>query len=405
MIVILAWRNIWRNKKRSAVILAAIAFGLTGGLFAGAVMMGMGESMINSAIDRNLAHIQIHTNAFKDDMLIRNNLKDASRIEEKVEHLPGVKAVSARTVFEAMAASPSSSYGVHVMGVDRIPEMKTTRIAEKLVQGKFLEGKYRTQAVIGKKLAERLNLKLKSKIILTYQQRNGDLIYLSARVVGIFKTVSSMFDGMTVFLRQKDIARSLGLAEAPVHEIAIRCINGDVVDRLQKQISAAFPALKVESWVSLDPSLAYMSTTVEIFTYFFVALILFALLFGITNDMLMSVVERVRELGILMAVGLRKSRLFAMILLETIFLSLTGGLLGMLIGGGLIDFFYRNGFNLSIVAKSLESFGSSSVLHPFLPASMYVGMTLMIVVAANIAALLPAWKAMHLRPAEAIRTY
>ncbi len=405
MIAILAWRNIWRNKKRSAVIIAAIAMGLTGGLFAGAVMMGMGESMIHSAIDRNLGHIQIHTVAFKEDMLIRNRLENSDSILSIVRQTKNVQAVSARTVFEAMAASPSSSYGVRIMGVSRPDEVQTTHIAEKLIAGKFLEGRYRTQAVIGKKLAERLHLKLKSKIILTFQDWNGDLVYMSTRIVGIFKTVSSMFDGTTVFLRQADIARSLGWKTAPIHEIALRCSNGDVVKHVQRQLSKTFPRLKVENWKELDPALAYMSSTVEIFTYFFVAIILFALLFGITNDMLMSVVERVRELGILMAVGLRKSRLFAMILLETIFLSMTGGLLGMLIGGSIIDYFNGHGFNLGIVAKSLESFGSSSILYPFLPAEMYVGMTVMIIVAANIASVLPAWKAMHLHPAEAIRTY
>ena len=119
----------------------------------------------------------------------------------------------------------------------------------------------------------------------------------------------------------------------------------------------------------------------------------------------MSVMERIRELGILIAVGMKRIRIFLMILLETIFLSLTGGILGMLIGAGLIEYYYNVGIDLSAFSNSLESFGSSSMLYPFLPTTMYIVLTVMIIITANIAALLPAWKATHLQPAEAIRTY
>jgi len=157
--------------------------------------------------------------------------------------------------------------------------------------------------------------------------------------------------------------------------------------------------------LQLAPELAFISSSMEAFTYLFVAIILFALLFGITNNMLMSVMERIRELGILTAVGMKKMRIFIMILLETIFLSFTGGLIGMVIGGLSIGFYNSSGIDLSAFATGLESFGSGTMLYPFLPASMYIGLTIMILFAANIASLLPAWKATHLMPAEAIRTY
>jgi len=165
------------------------------------------------------------------------------------------------------------------------------------------------------------------------------------------------------------------------------------------------PDHKVESWKNLAPELSFISSSMEAFTYLFVAIILFALLFGITNNMLMSVMERTRELGILTAVGMKKSRIFIMILSETIMLSLTGGLLGMAFGALFISFYNSSGIDLSAFASGLESFGSSSMLYPFLPAPMYLGLTIMIFVAANIASLFPAWKATHLVPAEAIRTY
>ncbi|MEJ2051616.1 MAG: ABC transporter permease, partial [Calditrichota bacterium] len=118
MLTSLAWKNIWRNKKRSLIIIIAITFGLWGGLLAGAIMMGWGESMVDTAIDRNLAHIQIHNPGFLRDKEVTNYIPDGLAIMDSVQTIPGVKAVSGRTLVEGMAASPTSTFGVTIMGID-----------------------------------------------------------------------------------------------------------------------------------------------------------------------------------------------------------------------------------------------------------------------------------------------
>lgn len=404
MLTQLAWKNIWRNKKRSLVIVMAITLGLCGGLFSGAIMMGMAESMVNSAIDRYLGHIQIHSKEFNEDILISHNLRNINNIRESIQSLDSVAAYSERTIIEGMAQSAASSFGVKIVGVDRVAEKGVTNLNEKVIEGGYLDNSRKNQILIGKKLAERLNLGLRKKIILTFQNEQGDIIYLACRISGIFKTESSMFDESTVFLKQIDLLRSLKTSEL-VHEVAIRTTSSKYVDNVASRLKTSLPGLIVQTWEELAPELAFVSTSMQAFTYMFVAIILFALLFGITNNMLMSVMERIRELGILTAVGMNKMRIFLMILLETIFLSLSGGILGMILGGTLIEIFYSNGIDLSSFASGLESFGSGTILYPFLPASMYIGLTIMILFAANIATLLPAWKATHLQPAEAIRTY
>ena len=404
MLTQLAWKNIWRNKKRSLVIVMAITLGLCGGLFSGAIMMGMAESMVNSAIDRYLGHIQIHSKEFDEDILISHNLHNVNNIRDAIQSMDSIVAYSERTIIEGMAQSAASSFGVKIVGVDRVAEKHVTNLNEKVIEGGYLDNNRKNQILIGKKLAERLNLGLRKKIILTFQNKQGDIIYLACRISGIFKTESSMFDESTVFLKQIDLLRSLQTSEL-VHEIVIRASSSKHVDDIAGRLKISLPALVIQTWKELAPELAFVSTSMQAFTYMFVAIILFALLFGITNNMLMSVMERIRELGILTAVGMNKMRIFLMILLETIFLSFSGGVLGMILGGTLIEIFYTNGIDLSAFASGLESFGSGTMLYPFLPASMYVGLTIMILFAANIATLLPAWKATHLQPAEAIRTY
>ncbi len=405
MLLHIAWKNIWRNKKRSIVIIVAIMLGLVGGLFLGALMMGMSESVVNSAIDRYLGHVQIHTKKYQQDSHISYSLNNMQDIRKVFSNNDSISAISERTIIEGMAQSAASSFGVKIVGIKREAEMGVTRLHEKIIEGGFLDLERTNQILIGKKLADRLNLQIRKKIILTFQDKKGEIIYLACRVSGIFKTESSIFDETTVFLKQQDLQASLHMDQPIIHEVAIRATSAKLVDQIENDLVKVLAAYDVKSWINLAPELAFLASNIEVFTYLFVAIILFALLFGITNNMLMSVMERIRELGILTAVGMKRIRIFLMILLETIFLSLTGGVFGMILGALLIEYFYSVGIDLSAFSSSMESFGSSSMLYPFLPTTMYAGLTVMILITANIAALLPAWKATHLQPAEAIRTY
>jgi putative ABC transport system permease protein len=404
MLISLAWKNIWRNKKRSSIILTAIAFGLWGGLLSGALMMGMGESIVNTAIDRDLSHIQIHEKDYLVEKEITNYIPNSQDVMTQIQSMNGVKAVSGRTLIEGMASSPTSSYGVKIVGINPENAKLVTNINEKIVEGSYFETGYKNQMVIGQKLAKRLNLKLHSKMVLSFQGLDGSIVYIACRIVGIYKTESALFDEMNVFVGQTDLVRVLN-TESIIHEIAIRTESSKAIPLTDEALKAKFPNLAVHSWKEIAPEIAFLSVTMENFTYLFVAIILFALLFGITNTMLMSVVDRIRELGVLIAVGMKKSRVAMMILLETIFLSVTGGFLGILMGGMSILYFSFSGINLSAFSSSVESFGSSAILYPFLPAVMYITLTIMILFAANIAALMPAWKAIHIHPSEAIRTY
>lgn len=405
MLIILAWRNVWRNRKRSAIILLSIALGLCGGLFSGAVMMGMGESMVYSAINRYLGHIEIHAPGYRDDPRLKKIIPDYMPVEQFLARQPSVEAWSSRTLVEGMAASAGASYGVQIVGVQDSSEALATRITEKIVEGSFFGAGYRIQAVVGRKLAEKLNLHLKSKIILTFQERGGSLAYLAARVAGIYKTESSLYDERTVYVKRSVLQKNINAPHTWIHEIAIRLRSGGDIKKVAASLQKEFPALEVADWKQLAPELAFMSSSVESFTYLFVAIIIFALLFGITNTMLMAVVERTHELGILIAVGMKKTKLFIMIILESIMLSFTGGVLGMLLGAAVIYWFNIKGIDLSAFAEGLENFGSASVLYPFLPVSMYGVLAVMILLAANIAALMPAWKAARLLPAQAVRIY
>jgi putative ABC transport system permease protein len=382
MLFILAWKNIWRNRKRSLIILAAMIFGLWGGLMAGAVMMGMGESIVNSAIDRDLAHIQIHHNAYPTEKEIANIIPNGLDIMAQLRNIEGVQAVSGRILIEGMAASPVSSFGVKIVGIIPDEAKQATRLPEEIIAGGYFD----------------------SKIVLSFQGLDEAIISVACRVVGIFKTESALFDEMNVFVLQDDLFRVLETTPI-IHEIAIRTTSAQIMPQVAETLKAKYDTLLVQTWKEIAPEIAVTSVMMLYSSYIFVGIILLALLFSITNTMLMSVVDRIRELGMLIAVGMKKRYVFAMILLETIFLSISGGLGGMVIGWVSIRYFSLAGIDLSAFASGFEGFGASTMLYPFLPVAMYIILTIMIMATANIAALLPAWKAIHIQPSEAIRTY
>ncbi len=403
MLTSLAWKNVWRSRKRSLIVIVAITFGLWGGLLAGAVMMGWGESMVNTAIDRDLAHIQIHQPGFSTDRDINEYIPDGRAMLDQLRSIPGVKAVSGRTLVDGMAASPTSTFGVRIYGIDPQEAVQVTNINQLLIDGSYLEPGEKNPIVIGKKLAERLNLKLKSKVVLSFQAMDSSLVYAAFRVSGIYKSESSPFDESHVFINQADLTRLLGDSTI-IHEIAVRLESSELLPAVTAELKSKYPGLSVETWKEIAPEIAVTASSMQFWSYIFVGIILMALIFGITNTMLMAVMERTRELGILIAVGMKRGRVFLMILLETIMLSLTGGAGGLIFGVTTILILSHTGLNFSAFASSLESFGASTIIYPFLPVDMYIALVLMIIVAASIAATMPAWKAIHLRPSQAIRS-
>ncbi len=404
MILNLAWKNVWRNKKRSLIILAAIVVGLWSGLFASAVMVGLWSSTVNSAVDRNISHVQIHTQEFKKEKLLNNYIPGGMEVIKKLENLNNIKAVSGRVIIEGMASSPSTSVGVNIIGIEPEKEKNVSTIAGYITDGKYFEGIKRNPIVIGQKLADKLGLKVRSKIVLSFQGLDSSITYSAFRVAGIFKTESSVFDEANLFVRQSDIYNALE-SKPFVNEIAIKLKTTKTLNQTVDSLRAAFPGLVVESWKEIAPELqlTYELMTVEM--YIFLAVILAALLFGITNTMLMSVMDRVREFGVLIAVGMKRIYIFLLIITETIILSLVGGVVGMIFGEITILYFSKKGIDLTLFAEGLSSWGISPHLYPELPGYFYAVLTLMIVFTAILAAIYPAVKTVRLQPSKAIRTY
>ncbi len=243
-----------------------------------------------------------------------------------------------------------------------------------------------------------------SKMTLTFLDRNDNQISSVFRISGIYDIKNSMYEQSQVFIRKEVLCRLAGIDDDAFHLLIIRLKDFDQTGRISEKIRTAYPDLEVRSWKELQPDLAMMTDYVHQIYGFFMAIILAALAFGIINTMLMAVLERTKELGMLTAIGMNKRKVFSMIMLESVFLSITGGITGMLTGWASILVSAKNGINFSQYAEGMEAFGYSAHIYPEITAGFFLLVTVLIIITGVASSVYPAMKALKLDPAEAIRT-
>ncbi len=404
MIWIISWRNVWRNKLRSSLVILAVTIGIIAGVFTVSFYKGMTSQRVKSVINTETSHIQIHNKSYmlnNDPVYYINN---TDNIIKTIKKLPEVKAVSKRLVSFSMCASAEKVAGVKVTGIEPDNEKKTSDINTKIIDGSYFTGIKRNPIIIGKKLAKELKVKVRSKIIITFQDINGNIISEAFRIAGIFETNNTIFDKTNAFVGFSDLKRIIDFSDNSSHEIAIVFNNIDNTNEVKQKLADKFNTLDISTWNELKPELAYMSDISDFYMYIFVVIILLALCFGIVNTMLMAVLERVKEFGMLMAIGMNKIKVFFMIMLETIFLSMIGGILGIVTGFLISKYFETNPINLSMYSKALSSFGYDSLIYTQINIKMIIIITIMIILTGIIAAIYPAIKALSNKPVEALKT-
>ncbi|MBL4715936.1 MAG: FtsX-like permease family protein [Bacteroidia bacterium] len=216
------------------------------------------------------------------------------------------------------------------------------------------------------------------------------------------KSKLSKFNELNVYVRDTDLAKLIAIPNG-IHEIALYLKDKKKADTLAVQLQSEFPGLLIEPWSELAPELKLLQEQLQINMIILMTIIMLALIFGIINTMLMAVLERMKELGVLMAVGMNKMKVFTMIVLETIFLSVLGGPAGLLLGFLIVSYLGKVGINLSMYGEGLHDMGMNEIVRPYLPAVKYVHLSIMVMVTAVLAAIYPALRAIRLKPVDAIR--
>ncbi len=403
MLATIAWRNVWRSTGRSLVVIGSIVVGIWALIFMLGFMNGFMISYINGAIKHEISHIQIHKEEFKEDNNIGFVIPGGMDLAGSLASDPRIRAVSPRSITSGMISSPRKSSGVKIYGIIPGQERSVTRHDSLITDGSYFKSALKNPIVIGEELADVLKVKLNSKVVLTFQDQENNLVAGAFRVAGMLETTSPLINKATAYIRMEDLTRIAELEEG-VHEVALFLENPGSETAVLETIRSAHPEVLVESWRELAPELELFLSMTDSFLWVLIGIIMIALIFGIINTMLMAVLERFRELGMLMAIGMNKWRIFMMVVIETIFLSLVGGPAGILLGWITMYWLGIQGIDLSAYSEGLREFGYSSILYPYIENSTYAYVTTGVIITALLGALYPAYKAIKLNPTEALHT-
>jgi ABC-type lipoprotein release transport system permease subunit len=400
----MAWRNIWRNKMRSVVIILSIAIGLFAGIAVLALYAGMMTNRVRAVIDTEIGHLQLHDSNFKKDYDPKYIITNGDAILKAVTSMPGVRSATPRTITNGMLATATGSAGVQINGVVPALEYEASQLKNKIIEGKVFDPVKKNEVMIGKKLATKMKLKLRSKLVLTFTDTSGTIVSAAFKVTAIYQSDNAPLDERNVYVTMNDL-NGLLTTGAAFHEITVLLNKDNAVPVMQQQLQQQFPRIQVESWREISPETDLLVKTTDQYSYIIMVIIMFALAFGIINTMLMAILERTKEIGMMMALGTNKIKIFTLVLLETLFLTLAGTPIGMLVGWVLTGYYNKHGLDLSGMGKEMmSSFGFSTVIYPEFPWDKLTGVMFIVFFTAILACLFPAVKALKLKPVEALRS-
>ncbi|GIW40908.1 MAG: ABC transporter permease [Candidatus Binatia bacterium] len=403
MFLRLAWRNVWRNRARAGIVFAAVAVGMAGVVLSMALNNGLVFQMVENAIATEVGHLQVHARGYSRNPGLELRLRDGGEAAREVlRSLPEVRAWAPRVVAEGLLFSPRASAGVRVFGVDPGREAGVSLVARSIVAGRYLEGKH-GEILVGEVLARRLRVGVGEKVVLSVQDAAGNFTGGAFRISGLFRSPAREFDRGTVFLDLGEARDLLGIG-GDVSEIVVLVRRESWIPRVRRTLQERLgEGVEVRTWGELRPLLLQMVELFDQTAWYVYAAVFLAMVFGIANVLLVSVYERLREFGILLSVGMRPRRLVAMIVTESLLLTLAGVAAGYGAAAWVVSAFHE-GIDLGMWAEGLRAAGVGTRLVPFLRAYDFVVPLILAFASATGASLWPAWRAARLEPAEALRS-
>jgi putative ABC transport system permease protein len=317
--------------------------------------------------------------------------------------IPTIERVAPRSITNGMLATTTGSAGVQINGVVPALEYEVSQLNKKIVDGKSFDSTRRNEVMIGKKLATKMKLKTGSKLVLTFTDTSSNIVSGAFKVVAIYQSDNAPLDERNVYVTINDLNALLNI-QGVFHEIVVLLKSDDDVNAVQAMLLQRYPGYQTESWRQISPETDLLVKTTNQYSYIIMVIIMFALAFGIINTMLMAILERTREIGMMVALGTNRVKIFFLVLMETLFLTLGGAPVGILMGWLATAYFNQHGLDLSGMGEEMmSSFGFGTMIYPEFPTEKLVGVVVIVISTAIISCLFPAIKALRLEPVEALR--
>lgn len=398
----IAWRNILRNYYRSLITILAVAIGFTSLIFIRAFVDGADYQMVENYTDLICGHIQIHKSGFQTNMGLQNSIVEPLQISKILASNSKIISFSPRIKECVLISSAEHSSGILLMGVEPQKEKEITKLHKRIRNGQFLSND--NQIVIGKDLANLLNVGLQDKVVIIAQAFDGSLASAAYRVCGLIDVGAEEIDKGMALITLK-AAQELFVLGDRVSEFTIRTNSVKNVDAIANDLKKNLNTrtFEVLTWKEISPILVQW---IE-FDIAFINIILFIVLLvvaaGILNTLLMGVLERTREFGIMLALGTKRAQILLMVGLESLILGIFGIMIGYVFGTSISIYFGFKGINLAAFSTALNEYYTGSIVYTRISLGYALSYGLIVLITSLIVSIYPAWRAANLKPVEAIR--
>jgi ABC-type lipoprotein release transport system permease subunit len=402
----ISWRNIWRNKRRSLVIISTVAIGIFAMMTCVGFINGFNVQLVDNTINTSLGHIAIHKAGFQNDMKLEYNFRADGALNNVIGKNPSVVSFAPRVKVAGMILSSEASRGVTVMGIDPKSERRVSRICQYILRdggSRFLDDPSEDAILISKSLAKKLDLVLGDKLVLMIQAQNGQIIGAGLRIKGFFVTPIDGIDKHVVYVGIYKLQEIAGIG-GNISEINIITKDKNIADGVKRSLAQSIgnDGLEILSWKDMAPNIVRMIDLADNVVLFFIAVIFITVIFSIINTMVMAIMERFHEIGVMKSIGTRPSSIFAMIVLEAMNCSAVGLFAGILAGGLLIALLSYTGLDLSAYSGNLRRWGTGSVIYPSLRIADMISAAAIVGATTLAASLYPAVLAARIKPLEAL---
>jgi len=404
----MAWRNIWRNPRRTILTVCAITFASVLLVFMLSFQFGSYETMINTSVKISTGHLQIQAEKYQEKKNIRFVIPDPQTIADIVAKIPEVEAYTFRGQAFSLISSEDRTYGVVVTGINPQRETKVSRLKKLVRDGNFLSANDVNQAVVGRLLAKNLRVTIGDELTVLGQGRDGSIAATVVQVKGIFSSGIDEFDRSAIQIPLSTFQDIFSMDDA-VHEVVVIAKSLSDVSKIKSKIQADLvglnsrKSLKTLDWQDLMPGLRQAIEMDLVSGLIFYGLLIIVVAFSILNTFLMAIFERTKEFGVMMAIGTSPRRLTKVLLVESMAMTLIGIIAGIILGIVVTYYFQVHGIDFSGGSELLSQFGITGRMYPKLSLlSVSIG-PFMVLFFTFFAALYPALKIRSLRPVDAMK--
>jgi putative ABC transport system permease protein len=406
IIIKLAWRNVWRNKRRTVLTLLTIIVGSGIILFQNAIAKGGHDQMIEDAVATNAGHIQIHEKGYWDNRTIDYAFQPDAKLFDALKNDKRISGFSQRIHADGLLSYKDSTAGVMIQGVDPDSEKSISNLHTKILKGgRYLAPADKNNIVMGMTLAKNLEANVGSTITMISQGFDGSIAAERLTIVGLFKSGNPEYDQGLILMPLNLAKETFGMM-GYIHSIAVRLKSSSDTDSIKEYIKKYVDTKSTEilGWDGLMPEMVQFIVMDNVNAYIFDFILFMIVAFGILNTIHMSIFERTREFGVMLSIGTTPRQVIGIVLSESLFVTILGIIGGMGLGYAVCYYFYINPIDFSTYSNEMAVLSINMLIMPA-DATFLNGMvtTLITLLSCVLFSIFPARKAAKLNPIDAIR--